>query len=67
MQNRIFTQKLFLQAAAWAAVGLLVLLFFGKTILFFAVKAGVKIIGAVLLGFAFVFRKIFKSRKNTGG
>lgn len=63
MQNSVFTKKLLLQAGLWASLALLLFVFFGKTIIFFVVKAGIKIVGVVLLGFAVVFRKIF--RKNS--
>lgn len=63
MQNSIFTKKLLLWAGIGALLVLLLFVFFGKNILTFAVQEGVKIVGVVLLGFAVVFRKIF--RKNS--
>lgn len=60
MRDVFFAKKLLLQAGAWLAVALLIFWFFGKTMIFFAVKAGIKIIGAVLFGLVVLFRKIFR-------
>mgnify|MGYP003382360667 CR=1 FL=1 len=62
MQNRVFTKKLVLQASLWAALALLVFVFWGKAIVSFVVKEGIKVVGVVLLGFAAVFGKVFRKK-----
>lgn len=62
MSNTIFTKKLLLQSALWAGIVLIVLLLWGKTIIYYLVKAGAKIVGVVLLGFAVLLRTIFRKK-----
>jgi len=58
MKNSIFAQRLLLQAALFAGAALLIFYLFGKTIIFFLVKAGLKLIGVIFVGLGLLYRRI---------
>jgi hypothetical protein len=62
MKNSILAQRWLVQAALFVGAALLIFYLFGKTIIFFLVKAGLKLIGVIFVGLGLLYRRLFRKK-----